>query len=180
MAITSNQPSLRAFAAMVGVTHAAIGAAVRGGRLQAGVRLDGERVTIIDAAAAACEWRAIHVEKMPSMGLPPGRPRKAPAPDPLAAEVHDAKMDELISIRALFFDRDASHLLVSALAAALLDAVGDRDRVEAVVGRQLHGVADLHASDAAEIDRAGEDLVGVLDMLGACAAELTPAGESAP
>jgi hypothetical protein len=169
--MSSNQPSLRAFARRVGCTHSAIGQAVRAGRLVAGFALDGNRVTVVDADLAEREWNAIHVEPPPSVGLPPGRPRKVSPPSPADPLLYDGKMDLWVTAGALLGERDTYSLLASAMAAALLDGIGDRAAVELVIAEHLGIVADLHGADSAEVNRAIGAVSSILDMLASVAAE---------
>lgn len=61
----SDQPTtLRGLARELGVTHSSLSAAVHEGRLTAGVVIEQGRVRVVDAAAAARQWRAVHVERI--------------------------------------------------------------------------------------------------------------------
>lgn len=63
--MTNQPPSLRDLAKQLGCTHSALSAAVHGGRLSVGVRIDDRgRVVVTDAAAAAAAWRAVHVPRI--------------------------------------------------------------------------------------------------------------------
>jgi hypothetical protein len=173
---TSAQPSLRALARSLGCSHVALSKRVHAGKLTAGVRLDGRgRVVVVDAAAAADEWRAFHVPglRMPSI-LETSRPPPPPC-DVLRTVLPDHAMDRAITALELFEERDSHSLLVTALVAiAMDDAAGDgplaldgpevaaiRERVAA----QLRAVAELHGADAAAVARAEQDLESPLLML---------------
>lgn len=55
----SKPTSLRSLATQLGCSHSALHKAVHDRRLTAGVRIDGRRVFVVDAAAAAAEWDTI-------------------------------------------------------------------------------------------------------------------------
>lgn len=56
--VTTARPSLRRLADELGCTHQGLAKAAREGRLTAGVRVEEDRVVLVDAEAAAAQWRA--------------------------------------------------------------------------------------------------------------------------
>lgn len=62
----TDQPTktLRGLARELGVAHSALSAAAHEGRLTAGIVLEHGRVRVVDAAAAAAQWRAFHVPRI--------------------------------------------------------------------------------------------------------------------
>lgn len=165
--VTSAQPSLRGLARILGVSHVALSNAAHRGTLADGIALDGRnRVIVVDAGAAAAEWRRIHVPGHHELmrATPQPTRRAPPTSDPLDTVLPDHHHDRAITAGELFAERDACSLLVTALASVALDGA-DRDQVGARVAARLRVVAELHGADAAAIAAAEQDLDSTLTML---------------
>lgn len=158
------QPSLRALARSLQVSHASLSQAIREGRLFEGVALDQhDRAVVVDAAAAAAQWARVHVRTL-RMPTPREPPRPAQATDPLDAAVYDRCMDRWITPRELLAESAVSSLLACALAALALDA-GDVDAIRKMTAAQLRSVAGLHGAGEATIAEAEHELDRTLQML---------------
>jgi hypothetical protein len=167
--VTSDRTSsLRGLARALGVQHSALSKAVRERRLTAGVVIEHGKVRVVDAAAAAEQWRRhVHV---PRIDYRPAAP-PPPAPDS-AIVLFDHAMDRQVTALELFAERDACSLLVTALVSSALGNVSSgpldgqvaafRERIAA----QLRAVAVLHGAGPDDMRRAERELEGALMLLG--------------
>jgi len=121
--------SLRAFALEVGSHHSTIGTAVRDGRLRDGVRLDKRgRVVVVDADAAAKNWRAVHTPQITELVRLEERERRAKPPKAGGAHAVFVDPDSGFDWTGpeLLASQRAHDLLVFALVSVALEGADDR------------------------------------------------------
>jgi hypothetical protein len=164
--VTSDRTtSLRSLARELGVQHSALSKAVREGRLTAGVTIEHGKVRVIDAAAAAEQWRRhVHVPRIDYRPAPAPPPTPAPPAD-LAIVLFDRAMDRRVTACELFAERDACSLLATAVVASALGNAVSVAALRERVAAQLRAVARLHGAGADDIARAERDLESTLAML---------------
>ena len=115
---SDHRTSLRGLARRLGCAHSALSKAVDVGRLSAGIAVGprGEAL-VVDADAAAAQWREVHVDVLRINGRRRVAPAAVPlARDPLDIEFYDSACDRWISGRELLEESRSSSLLATALA----------------------------------------------------------------